>query len=254
MIALNETKKLDFVTVGLFDTDREWIHPTVTVQTYELIYVTAGTVKIFEGDVQYSLERGESILLSPGILHGGFEESHGRTSFYWLHFHTDDIAAWGIPKRHRPPSVAERDLREIMHLSGINRELAELMLARVLLELRGIGECKSKVAYEVREYIRVHAAEELRVESIARQFGYSGDHLSRIYRQEFGHDLKEGITRGRLRAVESLLVNTDHSVREIAHACGFADENLFSKFFKYHTHLTPTAFRKRFFHIHMNNE
>lgn len=254
MIALNETKKLDFVTIGLFDTDREWIHPTVTVETYELIYVTAGEVKLYEGEKRYTLCKGDAILLSPGIEHGGFEASLERTSFYWLHFYTDDISAWVLSKCLSLPPTAERDLREIMHFAASDRELAELSLARFLLEMRASGECGNRLAHEVGEYIRIHAAENLRVESLARQFGYSGDYLSRIYKREFGHDLKEGITRGRLRYIESLLVNTDRSVKEIAVACGFSDENLFSKFFKYHTHLTPSAFRKRFFHIHMNNK
>ena len=254
MIALNETKKLDFVTIGLFDTDREWIHPTVTVETHELIYVTAGEVKIYEGQARHTLRKGDAILLSPGIEHGGFEKSFGRTSFYWLHFYTDDISAWASAKCPSLPPTAERDLREIMHFAASDRELAELSLARFLLEMRASGDYGNRLAHEVREYVRVHSSEELRVERLARQFGYSGDYLSRVYKQEFGHDLKEGITRGRLRYIESLLVNTDSSVKEIAVACGFADENLCSKFFKYHTGLTPTAFRKRFFHIHMNNK
>ncbi len=252
MIVLNKTKKLDFVTIGLFDTDAEWIHPTVTIDTYELIYVTAGTVKIFEGETRYSLSRGDAILLSPHVVHGGFEGSRGRTSFYWLHFYTDDVAAWEIAKRQKLPDTAEREMREIMHLCGTDRELAELTLARFLLGTRASGEVRNRLAYEVREYIRIHSMRELRVEGLARQFGYSGDHLSRIYKQEFGHDLKEGITRGRLLYMESLLVNTDRTVKEIAGMCGFADENLFSKFFKYHAHVTPTDFRNRFYNIHMN--
>lgn len=254
MIAVNEKKKLDFVTIGLFDTDAEWIHPTVTVETYELIYVTAGCVQMFEGDQRYTLGVGDALLLSPGIVHGGTLVSTGHTAFYWLHFYCDDVAAWGLFKQQALPPTAEKSLREIMHLNGEDRELAEVALARFLLETRTHGACKSKLAYEVREYVRIHAAKGVRVDELAERFGYSGDHLSRVYKQEFGHDLKAGITKARLLQIESLLLNTEASVKEIAETCGFADENLFLKFFKYHEKMTPREYRNRCFHIHMNNK
>ena len=42
--------------------------------------------------------------------------------------------------------------------------------------------------------------------------------------------------------------------QEIALQCGFDDENKFVKFFKYHEGITPTQFRNRFFHVHMNSK
>ena len=252
MITLDKGKNLQFVTIGLFDTDAEWIHPIVTIETYELIFVVAGEVHIYEGERRYTLKSGEMLLLSPGVEHGGFQGSTGRTAFYWLHFHTSDVIAWGIDKQPTAAPHTEKSLREIMHLWQTKKELAELMLAKLLLENRLTDEYKNKIAYEVREYLRVHAREALRVDAVARRFGYSGDHLSRIYKQEFGHDLKEGIVRQRLTYIESLLINTEYSVKEIAHMSGFVDENIFVKFFKYHEGITPKNYRNRFFHIHMN--
>ena len=252
MITLDKGKNLQFVTIGLFDTDAEWIHPIVTVETYELIFVMAGEVSIYEGERRFTVRPGETLLLSPHVEHGGFQKSVGRTAFYWLHFHTDDIGAWGLDQQPMMSPHIEKSLREIMHLWQTEKELAELMLVKLLLESRMANEYKNKIAYEVREYLRVHAREALRVDAVARRFGYSGDHLSRIYKQEFGHDLKEGIVRQRLAYIESLLLNTEYSVKEIAHMSGFEDENIFVKFFKYHEGLTPKNYRNRFFHIHMN--
>ena len=136
MIILDNKKNLNFVKMGLFDTIAEWIHPTVTLNTYELIYVVAGVVHLFEGETRYTLTKGEAILLEPGIVHGGFQTSSGHTSFYWLHFLTDDISAWDPVKTQTLPATAERSLREIMHHSIGRRELAELAFARFLLELK----------------------------------------------------------------------------------------------------------------------
>ena len=74
-----------------------------------------------------------------------------------------------------------------------------------------------------------------------------------MYKREYGYDIKSGIIKQRLAYIESLLINTDYSVKEIAAMCGFDDENNFVKFFKYHEHTTPTLFRNKFFYVHMNN-
>lgn len=254
MIEFEKRLTLNFSNIGLFDTNAEWIHPTVTIDSYELIFVLSGDVEIFEGTRRYCVHAGEMLLLEPHIEHGGCKKNTGHTSFYWLHFYTNDVFAWQIPKLARAPHNTERVLREMMHLWWqAQRELTELTLAKYLLDSCARTEYKNKLAYEVREYLRIHASAELRVSEVAKHFGYSADHLSRLYRREFGHDLKEGITRQRLAHVESLLINTDYSIKEIAALSGFADENIFVKFFKYHEGVSPKMYRNRYFEIHMNN-
>lgn len=254
MITLENGLTMQFANIGLFDTDTEWIHPTVTVDSYELIYALAGDVRIREGERYYCVHPGEMLLLAPHVEHGGFERNTGRTSFYWLHFYTSDVGAWEIPKLAVAPHNTEKALREIMHLWQTDKTLTELTLAKFLLENRQRADSRGKLAYEVREYLRVHAREALRVEGVAKRFGYSADHLSRVWRAEFGQDLKAGITKHRLAEIESLLINTDYSIKEIAALTGFEEENAFVKFFKYHEKVTPSAYRNRFFGIHMNNK
>ncbi len=253
MITIENDLTLQYGGMGLFDTDAEWIHPTVTVDTCEIILVLSGRACIFEGERRYCVHPGEWLILSPKTEHGGYEVNTGHTSFYWLHFHTNSPGAWGLPKYGRAPHNAEKLLRQIMHVSRNDPHLAELALAQFFLELRAEGGVQNRTAHEVREYLRIHASRGLRVSDVARHFGYSGDHLSGLYRREFGIDLKGGINRARIAYIESLLLNTDASVKEVAMMSGFADENAFVKFFKYHEGITPSTYRHRFYHIHMNS-
>lgn len=108
------------------------------------------------------------------------------------------------------------------------------------------------VGYELREYLRLNASRPLTVAEVAAHFGYSCDHLSRLYRREFGCDLKRGIVGARLRHIEALLLNTDYPLKTIAHMCGFGDENALVKFFGYHEGISPTSYRSRFFRVHRN--
>ena len=245
---------LKFSNMGLFDSETKWIHPTVTVDSFELIYVTAGEVFLREENSEYHLKSGEMLLLEPNREHGGTAFSHGYTSFYWLHFYTDGIGLFPIPKQFTPSKEIRRQLAELMHLQGTNHTLAELALARFLLELNPNLEHGSRRAYEITEFIRINAHRPLTVCDVANRFGYSPDHLSKILKREFGYDTKTVIVKKRLEYIESLLINTDYSIKEIAQQCGFDDENKFVKFFKYHTSLSPSQFRNRYFYVHMNSK
>lgn len=48
----------------------------------------------------------------------------------------------------------------------------------------------------------------------------------------------------KLRKARTLLAESDLSVKKIAFACGFENEYYFSNFFKKHTGLSPTAYRR----------
>lgn len=255
MISINDNK-LSFVHMGLFDRTGEWIHPTVMLDTYELIFVLDGTVELFEGKEKYILKRGQMIVLYPNVEHGGIRKSFGHTSFYWLHFKTDNFDAFALPKMTEPDAIRMGKMfREIMqfHQAG-SRTLAEVTLARLLLD-RGDGiERKSKIAYEMSEFIRINSYRSVTVEELSSKFGYDRDHISRILKSEFGVNAKTMIVDKRLSYIESLLINTNDTVKEISSKCGFEDENLFLKFFKYHEGKTPTQYRDEFYRVHMNSK
>lgn len=254
MISLNGSE-LEFGNLGLFDSEIDWIHPTVTVDTTEWIYVTDGTVSLREGQTGYVLRAGDLLQLSPCVEHGGTAVSHGHTAFYWLHFRTRGRALTPAKKLLKPDRArTERFFKELMHLQKANRISAELCFARFLVEFGERSETQNRVAHEIAEFIRINSCRALTVDAVACRFGYSPDHLSRLLKREFGTDAKTMIVEKRLEGMESLLINTDLPLCEIAARSGFDDENRFLKFFKYHEHTTPTEFRNRFFYVHMNSK
>lgn len=254
MITFNQ-KTLEFIHTGLFDCDEQWIHPTITVPTFELILVVNGEVFIREASQNYHLRKGDLLLLDKNVEHGGSKLSNGHTCFYWLHFDCDDIKSFfpqKVVKTDFP--LAERFMKEIMHLSHVNKDLAEVELLKFLLELKFKRESKNSVAYEIAEYIRINRDKPLTVCALSSRFGYTPDHLSKLIKKEFNLDAKTLIVKRRLEYVESLLINTDYTAREIALSAGFENENAFLKFFKYHTKTTPSLFKKRCYYTHMNKE
>ncbi len=253
MITINGVN-LEYLYMGLFNSEKPWIHPTVTIDSYEIILVLCGTVKLREDKTEYSLKRGDMLLLDRNVEHGGTEVSVGNTDFYWLHFYCNDIKKLNLPKLISSDLIiAERVMKEIMHLQNVSKPLCELTLAKFLLETTEKREYKNKYAFEIAEYIRINRHLPLTVNDVSSHFGYNPDHLSRLLKKQFGTDAKTMIINRRLEYLESLLINTDYTVREIAETAGFETENSFIKFFKYHTNTTPTLFRHRFFNVNMNN-
>ena len=51
-----------------------------------------------------------------------------------------------------------------------------------------------------------------------------------------------------------MLLESGKTTAEIAAACGFSSSTLFIKYFKYHTGMTPNAFRTAYYAIYTNNE
>ena len=53
--------------------------------------------------------------------------------------------------------------------------------------------------------------------------------------------------------IKRLLLETEHTLAEVADMSGFTDYKLFLKFFRYHEGMTPTEFRKVYYSQHTNN-
>ncbi len=253
MIDLNKTLSLELSNMGLFETTADWSHPIVQVETHELIYCIDGDLNIFEGAEKYVVHPGEMLLLEPNVLHGGYDVTHGHTSFYWLHFRCPNICALNLPRITRLNFEGKHFFREIMHYHQIDMTLAELTLVKGLLELKLQHTANNKTVYEIDEYIRIHSHRSIPVSEIAQKFNYSPDYISKILKLELGETLKERMIRHRLSLIDALLTNTNDTIKQIAFKTGFSSENHLVKFYKYNKGVTPTKFRLRFYKIHMNN-
>lgn len=80
----------------------------------------------------------------------------------------------------------------------------------------------------------------------AARMGLSHVHFRRLFQQFTGWPPGQFHLECRLRLAEKLLVSGESRIGEIAAYCGFDDEYHFSKIFKKHRTLSPSAFRNRY--------
>lgn len=249
-----------FESVGEFHSTKKWIHPNRIIDSYEIIFALEGIVYIEENGTKYALSPNQVLILEPNKEHKGYKISTEKTAFYWFHFRTD------FPLCHKHYTgddtyEIKQLLKKLLHMANTPSYPTSALDATGLLIFQEFERISSPdfvtvdaMTNKIAEYVRINIRENLSVKAIADHFGYTPDHISRMFKKSFGTGLKNYICRQKLQHSRDRLLTTNLSVKEIAYETGFVSENLFIKFFKYHENISPTAFRNKYFNTHMNKE
>ena len=80
---------------------------------------------------------------------------------------------------------------------------------------------------------------------LARRSKVSPQRLARLTKRLYGLTPSQFITKSRIAAASRMLRDTDLSVSEIAHACGFCDHSAFARAFRSAAGMTPSEFREK---------
>ncbi|TAE52516.1 MAG: AraC family transcriptional regulator [Bacteroidetes bacterium] len=83
------------------------------------------------------------------------------------------------------------------------------------------------------------------VADLAREVGVSYYHFMRLFQRAFGLSPYQFSLQVRLRQAQQLLRESDR-ILDVAEACGFEDLSSFSRAFKKHSGLPPSAWQRRF--------
>ena len=251
-----------FDAAGKFTSRGEWIHPSITIPTTEIIIVTDGHFRLDEDGNVYTLSPGDVIFLSPLTPHKGIEVTKDKVSFYWIHMYGFDPDSELASAKHfslREPHHVSILCRQLLHYCSTsdNTEITDHLLLVLLHELaiqsRPYDSENALVAKMV-EWIRINSDRKITPGSVAEKFGYNEDYITRLFKKHYGEGVKVQINEQKLGRIRRLLLESDMTLAQIADAAGFSDYKLFLKFFKYHTDMTPSEFRQVYYAIHTNNK
>lgn len=95
-------------------------------------------------------------------------------------------------------------------------------------------------------YINEHFAEDLCLDTVSAQAGFSKYHFTRLFKQFTGYSFYKYLNHKRIECAEKLLINPDISVTEIATSSGFSSLSAFIRMFKQFKDCTPTEFRNMY--------
>lgn len=121
-----------------------------------------------------------------------------------------------------------------------------LLVKRDLLNGERTFDCSANpIASRLASYIEHYYDKPMTLYSIARDFGCTAGHLSRVFKQHTGLSPKQYIIQRRIAEAKRLLrEDSNLIVDSISQRIGFEDFTVFNRNFKLVTGMTPSQYRK----------
>ena len=147
-------------------------------------------------------------------------------------------------------SVFSKLIALIGQPGGAMQPRAAWMLEDLLLQLQEqpgmrvhVNAFCERELQHLREKIMGQPLLEWSFEDEARKLSISYSHFRRLFREVAGCAPNQFLIEARLSYAERMLENGVLSIAEVAHRCGFQDEFYFSRLFRKHRMISPSALR-----------
>ena len=93
------------------------------------------------------------------------------------------------------------------------------------------------------QFIANNYSGKLTLHMVADEIGLSASHLSALFSEVVGVSFQDYLCNLRIEESKRLLLSTNYSLSDIAHAMGFPDQSYFSKVFKKAVGVSPGKYR-----------
>ncbi len=242
---------------------------------FEVLYCrTSAGVEYLIGSDRYRLQRGDIVLVPPGVSHRPIlpekvAEPYVR-DVLWISAEFMQTIDRAFPD----PTMKERDHRLPVRTAGTQWEFIGDLFAggvreeeerrpgwetavmgntlliftymkRMYIE-RSAGTMKAEkpeLLDRITGFIEENYAGRITVDDLARQFYVSNSTISHLFKQKMGVSLYRYVTQRRLIAAKNM-IGEKISLEEIAHRVGFADYSTFYRAFKQEFGISPRKFGK----------
>ncbi len=264
----------DNTSIQLYDNVEYEAYPKHWHTCIEMILPTTGDYILNYGQQAATMRPGDILLICPGALHEleacegtryifqaelvGMTNLKTLESFLTILYPGTLITPENSPGtyddifRLMNEIVDEYHKRPVMYESSIYAKLIQIIVlirrgqtaaARPL----GVSDSKQKEYMtkfmDVCSYINDHCTEELTLDSIAEQAGFSKYHFSRLFKQFSNVSFYKYLNQKRIENAEMLLTHPEYSVTEVALSSGFTSLSSFIRMFKLIKGCTPSEYR-----------
>lgn len=243
---------------------------------WEILRILDGSMEIYLDDEQYSLTRGDVLLMRGGQLHGGEPDKCVYEclvfDLYGMFRKIDMVKPYLRPfyRQTRLPQSCYAgsgcDVRAIVEnlmgifdgsrvspcpeletVAGLSRLFYQIIsdgLWREAMQQEESGGNRADRIKPVLEYIEAHFSENVTLEELAQIAGMNPKYFCRVFRSLTHHTPMDYLNFYRIEQAAYLLDSTDLSVTAVAAECGFWESSYFTKVFRKYKTVTPTQYRK----------
>lgn len=239
---------------------------------FELCFNLSGKIKATAGDKEYTLTRGDVLLLTPYQLHsyesqghslayvvvfsGGFADSFnrfvsGKEAVNALLTPSEETKSFFIKNMLNgfDAALAENSDSESIEINKPPVFTIKACLYAVFAEYINSTQfvekplC-NKLIFDILDYIEKNYASDISLYKMADALGYDFRYISRIFGKTFGINFKTLVNQYRCDRAKSLISSTDDTLSDIAMNSGFQSLRSFNRVFLSLTGYAPSEIRK----------
>lgn len=243
-----------------------WMEPHRHSQ-HEISLVRRGSCQMMFDNASRRLHRGDVFFISGGVPHDFIADAPGGVEFAVIHFRNldDDLRAClsdnGDISFFRLSDLEQSRFVDLCYqlqresVGGqpyFDLQLRALIQQVIVLLLRS-SEARQSARLTAQQHRAVEAAllwiqehandEDLRIGDVAARVGISAPYFRRIFERHTGLSPKRYLLMLRLQHSKHLLLHSERTVSDVAHATGFGTLQQFCKSFRKATGLTPSEWR-----------
>jgi AraC family transcriptional activator of pobA len=231
---------------------------------HSIVMVTGGFITASSGIDNYTIGKNSLIGVPAGQITSLSFMSDDAEGFY-LHFASDylshtknDLSDWLIQPyikyQHHDADHLKMLINPIknLHESEKNTNIIKLYLQTFLAEMKQSLNFKLRINFLANERITLefkrllgdHVTNAKSVGFYAAELNVTPNHLNKSVKATLGRSASALIDETLILESKVLMRQSNVAVGEIAFEIGFEDVSYFGRFFKKHTGLTPTEYRK----------
>ena len=241
---------------------------------YDITYLINGECTCFVNHSIYKLSKGDLIIIPPGDIHRSTFHGKIPVERYVLSFREEELnwirsligdeivskslktGVISIPSKRRDYIEAllnkllfESEGQDILSPAFIQAGLLELLLFMIRCQQYENNVYKeidvdNQLMQEIATYIYEHYDKKITLDDMAERFHISRSYLSKKFKQATGFGFKEYLVNVRIKNACRLLLETNHSITDIAFECGFNDSNYFGDAFRRIKGIAPNKYRR----------
>lgn len=136
--------------------------------------------------------------------------------------------------------------RYFYSVSGLFHYLGEIIGSEIQSISKKKEEQSIKPVKLAQRYIEKHYMDDITLEEIAKEVGWTATYLSSSFKKNTGKSVVDYLTYIRVQHAKELLLDTERSIGEVADIVGFHDAKYFATRFKKITGVSPNEYRGLF--------
>lgn len=234
----------------------------------EIMFIARGSGDYVIDGKTYLAQEGDILIFNAGVVHDERPHSSSDSVIYSCGLSGLQINA--LPPEHLQPRQYRALVKSGSHFTSVHGLFetlcaqcfgknshygvvthhvlnALLILVRNLCEQQQarLDETTISLGEQIKDFIDENYTSSITLEAITERLKINRFYLIHVFKQFSGYPPKQYIIRRRVGEAQSLLLNTDLGIAEIAEKVGYASVNNFHRVFKMVVGIPPTQYKIR---------